>query len=118
VRKKGEPHLHNVVMFSFGSTILLMGVGARNLMVDAKAMKKGIRFLILPTPIGLDGKNLAIKPSLNKVLKFKKMLKHLGFRTKQIDSGEFTIIIDETHIVFLVVKRINSKAPHNEKNKS
>jgi hypothetical protein len=51
-------------------------------MRDANIMKKGIKFLIFFTPIRLDSNNLAIKPSLNKALKFNKVFKYLRFGTK------------------------------------
>jgi hypothetical protein len=113
----GKPHLHNVVMFMLSSSILLVGVGARNLMRDTNGTKEGIKFLILPTPIRLNGNNLVIKLSLNKMLEFQKVFKHLGLRMKQINLSKFIIIIDEANIVFLTTKRINSSTPHIRKNK-
>jgi hypothetical protein len=67
--KKSDTRLDNVMMLALGITILLMGVGTRDLMRDANITKKGIKFLVFPTPIRLGSNNLAIKPSLNKALK-------------------------------------------------
>jgi hypothetical protein len=113
--KKSETHLDNVMMLTLGSTILLMGVETRDLMRDANITKKGIKFLVFPTR--LDSNNLAIKPSLNKALKLKKIFKHLRFGTEQINLGEFAIIIYEANLVFLATKGINSRTPHIRKDK-
>jgi hypothetical protein len=66
--KKGKSHLHNVAMFALSSTILLMRMGVGNSMRDVNAVKKGIKLLIFPTPIGLDSNDLAIKSSFNQAL--------------------------------------------------
>jgi hypothetical protein len=112
VSKKSETHLYNVTMFALDNAVLLMGVRERNLMRYAKVTKKGIKFLVLPTPIRLDSKNLGINPSLNKTLKFKEIFKHLRFGAKQIKSGEFARIIYETNIIFLAAERINNRTTH------
>jgi hypothetical protein len=38
--KKGEAHIHNVVMLALGVAILLMSVGAIDLMGDANVAEK------------------------------------------------------------------------------
>jgi hypothetical protein len=115
--KKGEAHLHNVAMLALGVTILLMSVGTRDLMGDANVAEKIIKPLVFPTPIRLNCNNFAIKTTLNMVLKPKEILEHLRSGMKQINSGEFTIIIYETNIIFLATKRINRRTPHIQKNK-
>jgi hypothetical protein len=63
--KKSKPHLHNVAMFVFGSTILLVNMRIGDLMRDANIAEKGVELLMFPTSIGLDDNDLAIKPSFN-----------------------------------------------------
>jgi hypothetical protein len=63
--KKGETHLHNVAMFMLHCTILLMRMGAPDLMRDANILEKGIKFLILPTPVRLNSNDLTIKHALS-----------------------------------------------------
>jgi hypothetical protein len=87
--KKSKAHLHDMTMFALSRTILLVGVQAGKSMRDANVTKKGIKLLIFHTPIRLDSKDLAIKLSLNQVLEFKEILKHLRFRTKQIVQVNF-----------------------------
>jgi hypothetical protein len=117
VSKKSETHLHNVVMFTLGSAILLMDVGTRDLMGNVNVAKKGIKLIVLPTPVRLelDTNNFAIKSTLNKVLKLKKILEHLRLRAKQIKPSEFTIIIYEVDLIFLATERINHRTPHIQK---
>jgi hypothetical protein len=42
--KKSETHLYNVTMLALGGNVLLIGVGARDLMRDANVTKKRISF--------------------------------------------------------------------------
>jgi hypothetical protein len=72
---------------------------------------EGVEFLILHSPIGLNGENFVVKHTFNKLLKFKKILGNLRFMMKQINSDKFTIIINKAHIIFLVTKKINSQTP-------
>jgi hypothetical protein len=51
-------------------------------MRDANLVKEGIKVLILAIPIGLNRDNFAIKHTLNKGLKFKKILENLRLMTK------------------------------------
>jgi biotin transporter BioY len=77
--KKGETHLHNVAMFTLSGTILLMCMGACDLMRYANILEKGIKFLILPTPVGLNNNDIMIKHVLNKFLKLKEIFRNLIF---------------------------------------
>jgi hypothetical protein len=63
--------------------------------------EKGIELLVFPSPIGLHGHYLGVELALYHVLKFSKLLKHLGFKTEKIYPSKFTKIINETYIVFL-----------------
>jgi hypothetical protein len=65
-----------------------------------------------PLPIGLNINDFAAKHPLDKLLKLKKIFGHLRFMTKEINSSKFTIIINKTHIVFLVAEGINGRTPH------
>jgi hypothetical protein len=46
--KKSDTHLDNVMMLALGITILLMGVGTRDLMRDANITKKELNFSYSP----------------------------------------------------------------------
>jgi hypothetical protein len=93
--KQNECHLNNVTALVFNSPILLMGVGARDLMRDTNLVKEGIEVLIHATPIGLNRDNFAIKHMLNKGLEFKKILENLRLMAKQLYLGKLTIIVNE-----------------------
>jgi uncharacterized protein VirK/YbjX len=56
-------------------------------------------------PIGLNDNDLFVKQSLHKLLKFKEIFRHLRFMAKQINLHEFAIIINKTHVIFLIPKR-------------
>jgi hypothetical protein len=47
--KQCKPHLHNVVMFTLGRSILLVSMRARDMVRDANGPKKGVEFLIPPS---------------------------------------------------------------------
>jgi len=49
-------------------------------------------------------------------LEFMKFFKNFRFKTKQIDLGELTIIIDERNIVFISAYRICGRTPYIRKN--
>jgi hypothetical protein len=71
--------------------------------------------LIFATLVRLNGNNLFIEPTLNKRLKLKENIEHNRFVSYEIKSCEFTIIIDERHIVFLIAKRIKRRPPNIRK---
>jgi hypothetical protein len=48
--KKSKPGFYNVAMFAFSSTILLMCMGTRYTMGDAKFMKECVEVAILAPP--------------------------------------------------------------------
>jgi hypothetical protein len=77
--KESETHLNNVSMFMLSNPILLLGVQARDMMRDLDCPKKGIKFLIFPTLIGLNGNDLAIKHTFNKLLNFMEIFGDLIF---------------------------------------
>jgi hypothetical protein len=72
-----------------------------NVMGDSHAGKEGTKSLIFPTPISLYSTDFSIKLSLNKHLKITKTLKNFRLSTQQIDPCEFTMVINETHIVII-----------------
>jgi hypothetical protein len=74
--------------------------------------KKGIEFLILAARIRLNGKDLVPKPSFIMLMKFNKIFRYIRFMTKQINSSEFTIIINKTDIIVFMTKGINGRTPH------
>jgi hypothetical protein len=91
-----KPHLHNVVMFLHYNTILLMCMRTRHMMGNSNGSKKEIQFFILSIPIRLNSDDLATSHAFNKLLKFKKVVRHLRNMMKQIDPSKFAIIIIET----------------------
>jgi hypothetical protein len=74
-------------------------------MEDAIGMKIGVETFIFTTPIGLNDNDLFVKQSLHKLLKFKETFRHLRFMAKQINLHEFAIIINKTHVIFLIPKQ-------------
>jgi coenzyme F420-reducing hydrogenase delta subunit len=89
-------------------TVLLVGMGAWDLMGVAYLVKEGIKMLILATPVGLDRDYFAIKHTLNEGLEFKKILVNLILMTKQVYQCKLTIIINEGNIISHAAKRFNS----------
>jgi hypothetical protein len=73
-----------VSIFSLDSTVLLVSMGAGNLVSNAKLTKVGIEMLIFPSPIKLHSDNLLIKPAFNKRLKFQERVEDISFMTQQI----------------------------------
>jgi hypothetical protein len=53
----------------------------------------------------------------NKALKLLKEYKNFRLAMQKIKPSELAIIINETHVVFLVPKRINSRCPNIEEHK-
>jgi hypothetical protein len=102
-------------MFTLYDTILLMSVGTRDPMNDANVIKKGIKFFILPTPVGLDINNFLIEATHNKTLEFKKIFDYFRFGAKQIKPSELAVIIYKTDIVLLVTERVNRRTLHIRK---
>jgi hypothetical protein len=105
-------------MLLLGNTVLLVSMGTGNLVSNVKLMKVGVEMLIFPTPIKLYGDNLLIKPSFNKRLNFQEKFEDIRFMTQQIEPCEFTIIINERHILFLTTKRVNRRVPDIQKKAS
>jgi hypothetical protein len=115
MREEGRIHLHDVAVFTFGSPILLVGVWTRHEMGEAIGTKIGVKTFIFTTPIGLNNNDLFVKQPFHKLLKVKEIFRHLRFMVKQINSREFAIIINETHIIFLIPKGIYGRSPHIKK---
>jgi hypothetical protein len=59
-----------------------MSVRTRDLMDNTNLAKEGIKMLIFLTPIRLNKDNFTIKHTLNKGLKFKKVIEDLRFVMK------------------------------------
>jgi hypothetical protein len=68
-------------------------------------------------PIRLNRPDFSVKLTFNKGLEIMKNWKDFRFLAKQINPREFTIIIDETNIVFILTNWIRSRPPYIEKNK-
>jgi hypothetical protein len=74
-----ETHLNYMSMLAFDRAILLVGVWTRNMVCNGYTLEEGSEFLILTSPICLDGQNLPTEKSLNELLKVFEFLKHIGF---------------------------------------
>jgi hypothetical protein len=65
----------------------------------------------------LNFNNLAIQQSFNKFLELKEILGNFRFMVKQVNPGEFTIVINETDIIFFQSKESMAQ-PHTSENTS
>jgi hypothetical protein len=79
-------------MLFLDNTILLVSMGAGNLVSNAKLTKVGVE---------MHGDNILIEPSFNKGAKFQENFEDIWFMMQQVDPSEFTIIVNEGHIIFL-----------------
>jgi hypothetical protein len=67
-------------------------------MGNTHTLEKGVKLLILASPVSLHCKDFLIKESLNKIPK------NMRFLFQEIDPSELAIIINKTHIVFKTTK--------------
>jgi hypothetical protein len=104
-------------MFAFSSSILLMCVRAENMMSDSYLCEKGIKFLILTTPVSLHGDDLAMKETLNKCLKLLEFLEDLRLVLKEINPGKLAKIINKTDIIFKMSNRFRCRTLYIRINK-
>ena len=89
-----------------------MSMGTRDKMRDADSIEKRVKLLIFATPIGLHGEDFSIKLSFYESLKLMKSLEHFRFMFEKIDPNEFTIVVNETHIILIFPKRITHRSPY------
>jgi hypothetical protein len=115
--KKSDANLYNMSMFALGSSILLVGMWAGNIMVNTHTFKERIKRLIFPSPVGLYRFNLPFKLSLNKVLKVMKTLKDFGLVAYQINPSKFGEIINERNIILESTHGCWGGSPYIRKNK-
>jgi formylmethanofuran dehydrogenase subunit A len=80
-------------------------------MRDANACKKGIQFLIFPSPIHLHCNDLPIKKMFHMLLKDMKLREHLRFMLQKKDPGKHGVIINEAYIVAMFTDRTWGKPP-------
>jgi hypothetical protein len=111
MHKKCKSHLNNMAMLALDGAILLVSVWAGNMMGYTYAFE-GVQGLILPSPIGLNNMNFAIKLSFNKILKIMKTLKNFRLMTQKVDPSELAIIINKTDIIIMSPNRGWSGPPH------
>jgi hypothetical protein len=105
------------MLLAFCGTILLMSVGARDLMRDTQLVEEGVETFILSTPVSLNNKNLPIKEAFNKGLKFKKICENIRFVTQQVNPSKFTIIINKRDMIFFQPKD-SMTGPHTSEKMS
>jgi hypothetical protein len=110
--KKSKPGFYNVAMFALSITILLMCMGARYTMGDAKFMKECVEVAILAPPIGLNMANFVVKLMLNMGLKLNEDIKNIRLAFKEIKPCEATISINKTHIIIVTTNRGLCRPPH------
>jgi hypothetical protein len=70
-------------------------VWAGDVMGDTHTMKEGCKYLVLPSPIGLNGKDFLVEEAFHKILKLMKFMKHIGFIFQEINPSKFVKIINE-----------------------
>jgi hypothetical protein len=66
----------------------------------------------------MHGNDFTIKHMFNKALKLLKEFKNFRLATQKIKSSELAIIINQTRVVFLVPRRINSRCQTSENTSS
>jgi hypothetical protein len=101
-----------MAMLALDGAILLVSVWAGNMMGYTYAFEEGVQGLILPSPIGLNSTNFAIKLSFNKILKITKTLKNFRLMTQKVDPSELAIIVNKTDIIIMPPNRGWSRPPH------
>jgi hypothetical protein len=104
-------------MLTFSGPILLVGMGAWDLIGDAYLVKEGIKVFILSTQVRLDRDYFEIKHTLNEGLEFKKIVVNRRLMTQQVYPSKLTMIVNEGNIISLTVKRFNSMTPDIRKYK-
>jgi hypothetical protein len=86
-------------------------------MRDPYTCEKRIQSLIFTTPIGLHDNDFSIQKMFN-VLKHTKFRKRFRLVLQEKDPSQFGIIINETHVVFIIANRIRDSPPHTSENTS
>jgi hypothetical protein len=98
-------------------SILLVHVWAWDMMKDTHMLEEGGEFLILTFPIRLNSVNLCIKEALNHLLKFMEFVKNIRLVFKEIKPCEFTVVINERHIVLKFSNGKRGNTPYIKKHK-
>ena len=79
--------------------------------------EEGVQLDILPSLVGLKGKDFSIKLSFDKFLEVMKFLKNFRLMFYKIDPCELTEIINETNVVFLSSYGFNGRTLNIRENK-
>jgi hypothetical protein len=87
-------------MFPFCRPFLPVSKWARNVMRYPNTLEEGVKLMILSSPICLDGLDLSIKQSFNKILEITKALENFGLMLDQVDPCELAKIINKGYIIF------------------
>jgi hypothetical protein len=93
--KQGEAHFDYVAMLALCLAILHMRVWARDVMRNAYTLKEGCKFLILPSPVGLNNKNFLVEETFHELLKLMKFIKHIRFIFQEINPSKFAKVINK-----------------------
>ena len=75
-------------MLALGHPVLLRGMGTRDAMRDAGALKIAMQLVVLTTPIRLDGFDLSVKKALYMRLKSIENLLNIRLVLKEINPTE------------------------------
>jgi hypothetical protein len=110
--KQRKANLNNVVVFYFCQPILLMSIGARDMMKNTNLLKIGIKLLILATPVCLNNKDFLIKLPFYQILKVTEFLEYFRLVLQQVNLDKFTKIINKTDIIFELTNRIACRTPY------
>jgi hypothetical protein len=84
---------------------------------DANFGEEVMKLLVFPSPVRLDSNNFPVKEALHKFLEFNKFRENFRFEFQGVDPREFTIIINEAHIILFAPNRFRSITPHIRINK-
>jgi hypothetical protein len=94
-----------MAMLHFYRTVLLVGVGAEDMVANADFREESMKLLVFTSPVRLNGDNLPVKKTLHKFFEFNKFREHLRLKFQWINPEKFTVIINKAHIIMFVSNR-------------
>jgi hypothetical protein len=89
-----------------------MSMRTRNEVSNTNLIEKGVKLLILASPVSLHSNDFSVKESFDKNLKFSEFLKNLRFKLDEINLDNFTKVINKAHIVLISTSRLRSRSPN------
>jgi hypothetical protein len=89
-----------------------MSMRTRNKVSNTNLTEKGVKLLILASPVSLHSNDFSVKESFDKNLKLSEFLKNLRFKLDEINLDNFTKVINKAHIVLISTSRFRSRSPN------